>query len=85
MRNYIEFYSNRFKYVGYDGNNVYKYRKYIAPLNELMKNIPVEYNDYKLLCKEFMINWDADFPHLFNNQPLLKEKVCEYFNIGKNV
>jgi len=73
MKNYIEFdpCSNRFEYVGYD---IDKYRDYIPILNELINNIPVEYNDYKLLCKEFIISWDVDFPYLFFNQHIIKEK-----------
>jgi hypothetical protein len=83
MKNYITFYphSNRFVNDGDLRADFEKYNDYIDPMNELINDIPVEYNDYKLLCKYFIFNYSIDFPHLFLNQKILKDKVCNYFNI----
>jgi len=60
------------------------YSNFVPILNDVLKDNHIEWNDFKMVCKEFYKSNDeifADFPHTFQNQGILKQRVMEIFNI----
>ena len=61
-----------------------QYDNLVPILNDLINDIPIEWNDLKFLCK-YIYRKDnmiySDFPHTYLNQSIVKEKVCELFHI----
>jgi hypothetical protein len=60
------------------------YSNFIPILNDVIKDNHIEWNDFKMVCKEFYNSNDeifADLPHTFQNQGILKQRVMEIFNI----
>ena len=57
-----------------------KYEELTSILNELINDMPIEFNDLQFLCNEYSVK-DNSFPYLYMNQHIVKEKICEHFNI----
>jgi hypothetical protein len=62
------------------------YEKLVPILNDIINDIQIEWNDFKLLCKElYDFNHEifADFPYTFNNQQIVKDKIIDIYDMGE--
>ena len=56
-------------------------RNIVSSLNELIRDLPVEYNDLKEVCKEYCRDRMHNFSHLYMNQHIVKEIVLDMHNV----
>ena len=65
----------------YSDYYVKQYERIIKILQEFINLLPVEFNDFVVICRELKINLQSNVPYYFLNQELILQKIRVKFGI----